>query len=133
LNGVANGADHLIEMQHEATKSTKTHEGDSWGACRFREPAAKDRAKMVSSEIIASAIEVHRQLGPGLLESVYGACLARELGLRGIDHRREVALPVRYKGLLVEAAHRIDLLVEDLVIVELKSVERLDQSTSSNS
>jgi GxxExxY protein len=113
-------------MQHGATKSTTTHEGEWWGACRYREPAAKARAKVVSSEIIAAAIEVHRQLGPGLLESVYRACLARELGLRGIDRRQEVALPVSYKGLLLEAAHRIDLLVEDLVIVELKSVERLE-------
>jgi GxxExxY protein len=112
-------------MQHEATKRTKTHE-DEWLASRYREPAVKARAKVVSSEIIASAIEVHRQLGPGLLESVYRACLARELGLRGIDHRQGVALPVTYKGLLVKAAHRIDLLVEDLVIVELKSVERLE-------
>jgi hypothetical protein len=86
------------------------------GASRYREAAAKAQAKSVSREIIAAAIEVHRQLGPGLLESVYRACLARELGLREIDHRQEVALPVTYKGLLVEAAHRIDLLVDDLVL-----------------
>jgi GxxExxY protein len=119
-------ADHLIGMQHGATKSTRTHEGEWWGMRGYREPAAKARAEVVSGEIIAAAVEVHRQLGPGLLESVYRACVARELGLRGIGHRQEVALPVAYKGLLLKAAHRIDLLVEDLVIVELKSVERLE-------
>ena len=111
-------------MPHEDTKSTKTHEDDWWGASRYREPAARARAEVVSGEIITAAIEVHRQLGPGLLESVYRACLGQELGLRGIDHRQEVALPITYKGLALEVGHRVDLLVEDLIIVELKSVER---------
>ena len=119
-------ADDLNEMQHDGTTNTMTHDGEWWGASEYRQPAAKARADVVSGEIIAAAIEVHRQLGPGLLESVYRVCPARELGLRGIDHRQEAALPVTCKGLLVEASHRIDLLVEDLIIVELKSVERLE-------
>jgi GxxExxY protein len=113
-------------MQHEVTKSTKTHEGEWWAADRYRETAAKARAEIVSREVIAAAIEVHRHLGPGLLESVYQACLGQELGLRGIDQRREVPLPVTYKGLPLEVGHRIDLLIEDLVFVELKSVEQLE-------
>jgi GxxExxY protein len=117
-------------MQHEVTTSTKTHEGQGWGAGRYRGQAAKVRAELISGEIIAAAIEVHRHLGPGLLESVYRACLAEELRLRGIDHEPEVALPITYKGLPLTAGHRLDLLVEDLVIVELKSVERLGPSTS---
>ena len=118
--------DHLNELQHEGTTSTKTHEGEGWGASRYRGQAAKARAEVVSGQIIGAAIEVHRELGPGLLESVYRACLAEELRRRGIEHRQELALPVTYKGLALEAGHRVDLLVEDLVIVELKSVERLE-------
>jgi GxxExxY protein len=60
------------------------------------------------------------------LESVYRACLVEELRLRGIAHRQELALPINYRGLLLEAGYRLDLLVEDLVILELKSVQRLE-------
>lgn len=116
----------MKRVAHEATMSTKAHEGESWTARRYQEPAARARAQAVSSEIIGAAIEVHRRLGPGLLESVYQACLAHELSLRGIDHRREVPLPVTCKGLALQASHRLDLLVEDLVVVELKSVEQLE-------
>jgi GxxExxY protein len=124
--GATMTADHLSRMKHEATKDTKTHEGERRGPSWYREPAAKARARAVSEVIIAGAIEVHRRLGPGLLESVYRACLAHELGLRGIERRQEVALPVCYRGLALEVGHRLDLLVENLVIVELKSVERLE-------
>jgi hypothetical protein len=86
--GVATMADHLSGMAHEVTRSTKTHEGDWCAARRCREPAARARAEVVSGEIIGAAIAVHRQLGPGLLESVYHACLAQELRLRRIDHSR---------------------------------------------
>lgn len=113
-------------MQHEVTTRTKLHEGGEWGARGYLEESAKAKAKRVSFEIISAAIEVHQQLGPGLLESVYRACLAKELGLRGVDHRQEVPLPVTYKGLRLDASHRMDLLVENLVVVELKSVEALD-------
>jgi GxxExxY protein len=79
----------------------------------------------VSEAIIGSAIEVHRALGPGLLESAYEACLAHELRLRGLDVERQKRLPVRYKGLEVEAAYRVDLVVADLVLVEVKAVSEL--------
>ena len=92
----------------------------------YRTPAAKARADALSGEIIGAAIEVHRQLGPGLLESTYRACLVEELRLRGIAHRQELALPIKYRGLRLEAGYRLDLLVEDLVILELKSVQRLE-------
>ena len=113
-------------MKHEGTKVTKAHEGPWCGSNWYREAAAKVRAQAVSGDVIAAAIEVHRQLGPGLLESVYRACLGQELRLRGIDQRQEVPLPVTYKGLPLEVGHRVDMLVEDLVIVELKSVEELE-------
>lgn len=80
-----------------------------------------------TGEIIASAIEVHRHLGPGLLESAYEACLVREMVDRKLDVRRQVALPVAYKGETVDVGFRIDLLVDDAVIVELKAVEALNR------
>lgn len=80
----------------------------------------------LTKSVIGAAIEVHRVLGPGLLESSYEACLGRELADRGIRFRRQVELPIRYKGQLVEAGYRIDFLVEDLVVVELKAAESLE-------
>jgi GxxExxY protein len=74
--------------------------------------------------IIGAAIEVHQVLGPGLLESAYQACICRELSLRRIPFRCEVELPVEYKGSRLDCGYRIDLVVDDRVLVELKSVER---------
>ncbi|HKS04808.1 MAG TPA: GxxExxY protein [Gemmatimonadaceae bacterium] len=78
-----------------------------------------------TERIIAAAIEVHRHLGPGLLESAYVECLVRELTIRGIPFQREVPLPVRYRGVLVDVRYKLDLLVYGDVVVECKSVERL--------
>ena len=78
-----------------------------------------------SEAVIAAAIEVHRTLGPGLLESVYQGCLAYELLQREVRFRREVAVPVLYKGVRLECGFRADLVVEDDLIVEVKSVEAL--------
>lgn len=79
----------------------------------------------LTHEIIGSSIEVHRKLGPGLLESAYRRCLCRELFLRGIPFRREWPLPLEYKGLVVEGAYKVDILVDDSVVVEVKTVEAL--------
>jgi len=76
-------------------------------------------------ETIGAAIEVHRTLGPGLLESSYRECLCREMLLRGIAFQREYALPLNYKGIRLDCGYRIDILVADLVVVELKAVETL--------
>lgn len=78
-----------------------------------------------TSEIIAAAIEVHRHLGPGLLESTYEECFCRELQLRGIAFAREVALPLEYKGVRVECGYRIDVIVNDEVVVEIKAVDAM--------
>lgn len=75
--------------------------------------------------IIGAAIEVHRQLGPGLLESTYEECLCHELHLRRIRFQRQLDLPVLYKGLKLNCGYRLDLLVEDTVLVEVKAVEQL--------
>jgi GxxExxY protein len=79
----------------------------------------------VTSEIIGAAIEVHRALGPGLLESAYEECLCREMELRQMPYESGVRLPIVYKGVTVKCRYRLDLRVAGLVIVELKAVENL--------
>jgi GxxExxY protein len=79
----------------------------------------------LTGDIIAAAVEVHRELGPGLLESAYQSCMCRELAIRHIDFRTEVALPVDYKGVHLDCGYRIDMVVAEQVAVELKSVERI--------
>ncbi len=79
----------------------------------------------ISSKIIEAAIEVHKQLGPGLLESSYEVCLAYELAKLNLNVSTQVALPVVYKEIKLEAGYRIDILVENKVIIEVKAVEKL--------
>ena len=79
----------------------------------------------VTREIIGAAIAVHRELGPGLLESAYETCLAYELTQRGLKVEQQKSLPVIYREVHLECGYRLDLVVEDSVIVELKSVEKL--------
>ncbi|HPK43041.1 MAG TPA: GxxExxY protein [Synergistales bacterium] len=79
----------------------------------------------ISGQIIKGAIEVHKQLGPGLLESTYEGCLIYELVDSGLSVQSQVPFPVKYKGKLIDIGYRVDLLVEGIVVVELKSVERL--------
>ncbi len=79
----------------------------------------------LTGQIIGAAIEVHRVLGPGLLESAYGACLCHELRIRNVHFTCEVPLSICYKDVRLECGYRIDICVEDRVVVELKSVEAL--------
>lgn len=79
----------------------------------------------VGKEVVDAGLAVHMELGPGLLESVYEACLAHELGKRGLRAVRQVILPIRYKDLLIDGGLRLDLVVKDKVIIELKSVEKV--------
>src|SRR4051794_10373487 len=87
----------------------------------------RDQLNSISEAIIGAAIAVHRELGPGLLESAYEACLEYELLDRGFQVERQKELPVVYRGIRVDCGFRIDLLVNGLVIIELKAVERLDR------
>ena len=80
----------------------------------------------LTSKIIGAAIEVHKKLGPGLLEKTYQECLCIELEDRGINYKREVYLPIRYNNREIKDAYRIDIIIENRVIVELKSVEKID-------
>ena len=79
----------------------------------------------VTGQIVDAAIKVHRVLGPGCLESTYEACLAHELRIRGLRVATQVPLPAIYEGMQIDVGYRIDLLVEDLVIVELKTVTKM--------
>lgn len=84
-----------------------------------------DIHRELTKRIIGAAIEVHRELGPGLLESAYERALARELELAEMEFTSQVSVPMEYKGVDLGSGYRIDLLVEDEVIVEIKAVERL--------
>ena len=80
----------------------------------------------LSSKIIGAAIEVHKALGPGLLESAYEDCLCHEFGLRGLSNERQKPLPVIYKGKELDCGYRLDVVVENAIILELKSCEKID-------
>lgn len=86
-----------------------------------------DKAEIdrIAGQIVDAAIAVHRAMGPGLLESAYEACLVFELRERGLSVGQQIELPILYRGVRLEAGYRLDLLVEDQIIVELKSVDEL--------
>ncbi len=84
-----------------------------------------DRLNSLTEKIIGCSIEVHRSLGPGLLESAYEECLCYELAQNHLSFRRQVPLPVVYKGVNLDCGYKLDIIVEDLVILEIKAVERL--------
>ena len=86
----------------------------------------QNKYNLLSEQIIGSAIEVHKALGPGLLESAYEFCLCHELKLRGIPFENQVELPVAYKGVKLDTGYRMDLVVNKLIVVELKVVEKLE-------
>src|SRR5215475_7708976 len=79
----------------------------------------------ITNKVIGAAIEVHRHLGPGLLESAYEECLCYELSQAGLSFSRQVQLPVKYKGLSLNCNYRLDLMVSDMVIVEIKAIDKL--------
>jgi len=89
-----------------------------------------DRGKMdinkLSSKIIGAAIEVHKALGPGLLESVYEECMCHELGLRGLSFEKQKPLPIEYKGNKLDCGYRLDIVAENSIVRELKSCEKIE-------
>ena len=95
-------------MNHKGTKGTKK------------------KCDLLSHDIIGTAIEVHRELGPGLLETAYEQAMCHELNLRGIAFVRQKKLPVSYKDVALDCHFRVDLMIEEMVIVELKAVERIE-------
>ena len=87
--------------------------------------AETQRENQVTEKIIGCAIEIHKTLGPGLLESAYEECLCFELSQCGLSFRRQLPLPLKYKGVKLDCGYMMDLVVEDLIVVELKTVEKL--------
>lgn len=86
----------------------------------------KERLDAITDKTIGAAIEVHRELGPGLLESAYECCLCFELAKRGLTFERQKTVPLTYKGVSIGAGYRVDLLVESAVIVEIKTIDRFE-------
>ena len=84
-----------------------------------------DSINLLTERIIGCAIEVHKGIGPGLLESAYEECIAYELAQTGLSFQRQVQLPVKYKGVNLDCGYKLDLIVEGEIIVELKAVERI--------
>ena len=86
----------------------------------------QDDLELITNRVIGAAIEVHKRLGPGLLESAYVACLAIELQHLGLPFERQKSVPIQYRGQSIDAAYRLDFLVASQLILELKSADRLD-------
>jgi GxxExxY protein len=91
----------------------------------LKDPKIIEKSDELSYRIIGAAIDVHRRLGPGLIEPIYEACLCHEFSLRGIPFERQKPLPIFYKGFHLDCGYRPDILVDGLVILELKAVERI--------
>ena len=92
---------------------------------RGAENAEKNDMKELTEKIIGAAIEVHKTIGPGLLESAYEECLAHEMELRNLNFERQVPMPVAYKGVRLDCGYRLDFLVEKAVVLELKAIDAL--------
>ena len=105
-------------MNHEDGKTTKE---DKWIG------SLDPKLESIGTAIVDACITVHRELGPGLLESAYEACLVHELTDRGLSVERQKSLPVMYRGAQIEAGYRLDLLVEGCVVLELKAVDELNK------
>ena len=102
-----------IALEHKEHQGHKGHEGIPTGV------------EALSGIIVDAGLKVHRTLGPGLLESAYESCLYHELQLRGLTVRRQAQLPFIYEGMILDAGYRIDLIVEESIVVEIKAVEAL--------
>jgi GxxExxY protein len=98
---------------------------DRRGTQRIRRGYAEDVLPGLSAAIIGCAMRVHSSLGPGLLESAYEACLCHELTRHGMPFQRQVSMPIQYEGMRLDCGFRLDLIVEEQVVVEIKSVDQL--------
>jgi GxxExxY protein len=100
-------------LEHEDHEGPEGHEG----------PGAD--LERLGSAVVSAGLKVHRTLGPGLLESAYEHCLAHELQSRGLRLQRQLAIPITYEGLKLDAGYRLDLLVENVIVIEVKAIEAL--------
>ena len=91
----------------------------------MKNPAKDWRTEKLAGELVDSAFKVHRALGPGLLETVYETCFCQELSLRGISFKRQVSVPIIYEGVTLDTGLRLDVVVADCIVVEIKAVDKL--------
>ncbi len=112
-------------IQHRDTKAQNLQKllSKFYASNEIKNDMDEEKLNILSGIILDSAIEVHRNLGPGLLESVYEICLCKEFDLRNIKFQRQVLIPITYKGIQLKDCLKIDILVEDSIIIESKSVE----------
>ena len=108
-----------------AEMKPEDHEGREGSEGREERPRLTGELQRLTRTIVDAGLQVHRSLGPGLLETVYERCLTYELGLRKVNVQRQVALPVVYGALRLDAGYRLDILAEGQIIIEVKSVEAL--------
>ena len=117
-----------VEQQEYFTAEARRR-GERWARKMSYERDSGSGTQLIYEElteqIIGAAIEVHKAIGPGLLESVYQECMCHELNLRGLRFRREVVVPLVYKGVALDCGYRLDMIVEETVILELKSAARI--------
>jgi GxxExxY protein len=114
-----------LNIKSYTTKNTEKHEVKNENLCVLHGKKDFMEFDELSGKVIGCAIEVHKNLGPGLLESAYERCLSYELAAAGLKHTAQKDLPIDYKGININAGYRIDLVIEDGIIVELKSVEKV--------
>ncbi len=103
--------------------TTKTRRNKNTKTVKMAHLPISEQEEHIARHIVDAAFTVHRTLGPGLLESVYEVCFCHELAKRGLSHQRQVVVPILYDGLCIDDGLRLDVLVEELVICELKAVE----------
>jgi GxxExxY protein len=106
---------------NEKSKPERAEEAETHGMPR----ASWSAENVLTDKIIGAAIEVHRHLGPGLLEAVYEECLCYELSQMGLKFQRQVHLPIHYKGVKFDSAYKMDLVVEDAIVIEIKATEEM--------
>ena len=108
-------------MNNKATKKQSL----GWDLPDWKVVRIPPEVERLATAVVDSAFAVHLELGPGLLESAYEACLSHELCLRGVKHQLQIPVPLHYKGIRVEIGYRVDVVVEEKLLVELKSVDQL--------
>jgi len=102
-------------LNHEGTKSTKLNGGEA--------------VEALAASVVDAGLKVHRTLGPGLLESAYEHCIAHELSRRGFSVARQIGVPLSYEGLMLDVGYRMDLVIENAIVLEIKAVDVLCRFT----
>ncbi len=114
-------------IHHRGTEGTEKKQKNSVSLCLCGENYLMMDINQLTGQIIGAAIEVHKTLGPGLLESAYEECLCLELSLRGFSYERQKEVPVKYKGVRLDCGYRLDIVVSESVVLELKACDRLER------